>query len=361
MLETDLRPLRFMRFKEPRALAPSNRLHTSDAAPTVSSDYVDSSWAQLFDETLAPGTVIFDPTYFCNMACSFCDLPITSRLMVSFDRIKPVLASLSFAGLRDLVLSGGEPGITSNFDEIVRYSASRNYRIRMLTNGTWAAKTKNAQRRVEAGIHEVVLSLKGTDAPTARTLSGVDCHESQVKAVLNLSRLVQRDVLPHLTINHVLCEQTLDGLSDVVEWLRHLPSPPSFVLSLIEPYTDTMQELVPSPDRLRNRIPAIADALQEAGMALTLEGFPLCVLGDRWNLSRDIGRNRDTTTKIFIKPEQDADYVLFYRGYQRIKQFAHAPVCDGCALKPRCPGIHKKYRRSWASALRPFEHSEVGS
>jgi hypothetical protein len=313
-------------------------------------------WAELLAEPLAGGGIIVDPTYYCNMACEFCSLPIASRLEIDLERMAPIMSSLALVGMRTLVLTGGEPGIYARLDRFLDLCRRLRLRVSMLSNGTWAIKAEKAARQITRGIHEIVLSLKAFDAATSRALTNRSHHAHQLASLSVLGRLAADGVLGRLSVNHVLTGATLDGMA-AFAWREHVAPGTIVVISLVEPYTEAMLGLVPDFDSLAAALPAALNSLHHAGLPFQLEGFPLCLLGTYWTFSRDATRNRDDLAKVFIKPTPEADYVLHYRGYQRILQFAHVQACAQCVHLATCPGLHKKMLPAWANKVKPVAHS----
>lgn len=321
-----------------------------DAEPDVMSDYLPVQWAELLEQDLNDALVMFDPTYRCNMRCPFCTLPVTSRDFVDFGRIRSVLQSLALSGARDLVLTGGEPGIVPAFSEIVASAAALGLRVSVLSNGTWAGRAASARRIVEQGIDEVVFSLKGADRPSATRLAGRDFFHRQMRALANLAALSREGVLRRLVVNHVIAGDSLAAfIAD--EDLDRLLENAVVLLALVEPYTRDMVELVPAPHQLRQDLTRLLRRWEARGITVRVEGVPLCLLGDYARSSRDVARSTDRRPRVLIKPQGGTDHVLYYRGYQRGLQFTHAEPCRGCAARQRCPGVHRKYARDWGAGV----------
>lgn len=224
----------------------------------------------------------------------------------------------------------------------------------MLTNGTWAATQAHANKIVEKGLDQIVISLKSFSRHQSLKITGKDFHNLQISAIKNLSCLVKKGNLRDLTINHVLCDETLDEMHNV-EWIKNLDIKPKIVISLVEPYTIQMMKLVPDLQKLKSSLKYHIDMLQNLGAEVKVEGLPLCLLDSKWILSRDLHRRNEQRPKILIRPYMNADYVLYYKGYQRIMQFKYVDKCENCSLIGKCPGIHIKYAEQWNKYISPID------
>lgn len=318
-----------------------------DQSPVPEEDYREISFERMLELDFRNSSLIIDPTYFCNLRCLFCSLPITEREAVEIDHLRVIFQTAYLLGTRTAVVSGGEPGIYPEIRRLTAMLDSIGYRVVMLTHGLWAQDIGTARSLVEAGISDLLVSLKGMDEPSSTALSGKPgIHTRQVRAIRNLASLVSNGTLKRLRINHVIGGETL-GMIHRLEWLASLDHVPEVVFSLLEPYTPEMTSLLPSPAALRSELPLQLRRLADHGIPFTFEGVPLCYAGAFERMSGDIRRQSDESLRMFIKPRDGTDYVLFYHGYQRLLQFIKPAGCDSCGLRNECPGLHKKSLADW--------------
>lgn len=76
-------------------------------------------------------------TYRCNLNCIHCgwkNLPFTKELSV--DKWKEILKDIYNAGVRILVLEGGEPTLRKDLAEIILIAKDIGFRVVLVTNGT---------------------------------------------------------------------------------------------------------------------------------------------------------------------------------------------------------------------------------
>lgn len=325
-------------------------------APDLSSDFVETSLSELLAMDLARATLTFDPSFVCDLRCRFCDLPVTSKLTIDWSGVAAVVSALVLVGLRDVHIIGGEPGLHPGIEDLLRRLRDLGVRVTVFTHGMWAVRPARLERLLDAGAQRFVMSLKAFDEETFQAITRRPGGAAVQKAALReLVRAWDEGKLQHIELNHVLTRQTLPTLADI-PWAEGLPRQPYIALSLLEPYRDHMADLVPSPDELARTLPRLLESLERRGIPYGLDGVPLCFLGERWARSRDVRRMTDRRLRVNIRPKPEGDYVLAYRGHQRLLQFTHAERCTRCALARSCPGAHKRLLEWWPTdALRPVE------
>jgi sulfatase maturation enzyme AslB (radical SAM superfamily) len=117
-----------------------------------------------------PGTCHFAITSVCNARCGFCDfaidrLPKHQQHSVTLDEAKLALDILARNDVRYLHLTGGEPLVHRDLDEIVTHARSLSMSPIIVTNG-WLLAEARVDRLIRAGLTSLVISI---DAPSATT------------------------------------------------------------------------------------------------------------------------------------------------------------------------------------------------
>ncbi len=123
----------------------------------------------------------------CNCRCLMCDIwkrPPGSELdPASLVRHRDSIKALS---VRQVVLTGGEPLLHSNFDELCAFLQSCGVRVTLLTTGLLLAKRAES---VVKGVDEVIISLDGPEAihdEIRRVKRGFDLIRSGIAAIRRL-------------------------------------------------------------------------------------------------------------------------------------------------------------------------------
>jgi len=120
----------------------------------------------------------------------------------------------------NITLFGGEPMMYKNWTDAVKYIKSKGMRCNMVTNGT--LMSIYAERIMESGIDEIILSLDGTEEVHDVVRNAEGTFEKLTQGVRDVAKLRNERGLttPHLNINTTLYEtnyRDLNGLVDIAE------------------------------------------------------------------------------------------------------------------------------------------------
>ena len=98
----------------------------------------------------------------CNLRCKHCYQADSKErnLLLHLDKIKEILSDAKKMGASELTLTGGEPLLHPNFNEILHFAGKLGYKIRLLTNGVFVTK-QIADKLVKYPV-DVQISLDGT-------------------------------------------------------------------------------------------------------------------------------------------------------------------------------------------------------
>lgn len=121
----------------------------------------------------------------CNLRCIHCYNGVSSQQELNIDQIKTVLDDLANIGCLDLVLTGGEPCLHKNLEEILWYARDKRFCITLKTNGTLIDKRLASlfKKTLVSEIHVSLYSLKPEEHEgitriknsLSKTLHGIDC------------------------------------------------------------------------------------------------------------------------------------------------------------------------------------------
>lgn len=121
----------------------------------------------------------------CNLRCIHCYNGGPFKQELNIDQIKIVIDDLADLGCLDLVLTGGEPCLHKNFEDILWYARDKRFCITLKTNGTLINERlaslfkKTLVTEIHISLyslkpeeHEGITKIKGS---LAKTLHGIDC------------------------------------------------------------------------------------------------------------------------------------------------------------------------------------------
>lgn len=123
----------------------------------------------------------------CNFRCVYCmpksvfdkDYPYLARAeLLSFEEIERIATLFVAHGVNKLRITGGEPLLRKNIEQLIERLARLPVEITLTTNGTLLPQKARALR--DAGLTRVTVSLDAMDDDTFRRMNDVDFPVSQV-------------------------------------------------------------------------------------------------------------------------------------------------------------------------------------
>ena len=209
----------------------------------------------------------------CNFRCSYCmpkevfdkDYPyLPHSALLSFEEITRLARLFLAHGVRKIRLTGGEPLLRKNLEELVAQLAQLRTvddvapDLTLTTNGSLLARKARALK--EAGLNRVTVSLDGLDDAVFRRMNDVDFPVADVLAGIEAAHAAG---LSHIKVNMVVKRGTNDH--EILPMARHFRGTGT-TLRFIE-YMDVgatngwrMDEVLPSAElieRLRAELPLV--------------------------------------------------------------------------------------------------------
>jgi PqqA peptide cyclase len=168
-----------------------------------------------------PYTLVAELSYRCPLHCPYCSNPVSIR----GDRWRDELATEHWTrvfhearalGVLQLALTGGEPMVRRDLDELVAAGRAAGLYSTLVTAGTLLTPERAAGLK-DAGLDHVQVSIQSPDPEANDRLAGVRSFEKKLAA----ARAVRALGLP-LTINCVLHRQNLDRIEEVLRLAEEL-------------------------------------------------------------------------------------------------------------------------------------------
>jgi PqqA peptide cyclase len=166
-----------------------------------------------------PMTLIAELTYACPLRCAYCSNPVGLRdvpAAVSTDGWIQVFAQAAQLGAVQLHLSGGEPLLRRDLEQLIAGARARNYFVNLITSGVPLTRQRLLALRA-AGLDAVQLSFQDATGARAAAIAGVDRHRDK----LAVAGWVRELGLP-LTINVVLHAGTIDEVEAIISLAERL-------------------------------------------------------------------------------------------------------------------------------------------
>jgi radical SAM protein with 4Fe4S-binding SPASM domain len=165
----------------------------------------------------------------CNFRCLYCYASdhLAQRDELSREEFYDLITQAKELGARKMIVLGGEPMLYPHIMEMIRFIRSLNMDVELFTNGTNLTSEK-ATELYEAGVR-VVLKMNTFDEKVQDTLSGRKGAYTQIhEAFKNLKLAGYPSKDRFMGISTVVCQQNIEELPKMWEWLRDQNIAPYF-------------------------------------------------------------------------------------------------------------------------------------
>jgi pyrroloquinoline quinone biosynthesis protein E len=167
-----------------------------------------------------PYLLIAELSYSCPLHCPYCSNPYeiaqehVSELAT--EHWTRVLTEAARLGVLQLALTGGEPLIRRDVEELCRVSAQVGLYSTLVTAGTPFTR-KRAEALREAGLDHVQISIQDSDPAESDRIAGTRAFDRKIEAAK-----IARELGFPLTVNVVLHRQNLDRIDEIIELAERL-------------------------------------------------------------------------------------------------------------------------------------------
>lgn len=165
----------------------------------------------------------------CNFRCLYCYASdhTVQRDELSREEFFDLITQAKELGARKMIVLGGEPMLYPHIMEMIRFIRGLDMDVELFTNGTNITREK-AQKLYEAGVR-VVLKMNTFDEKVQDTLSGRKGAYTQIhEAFNNLRQAGYPSADRFMGISTVVCQQNIEELPKMWEWLRDQNIAPYF-------------------------------------------------------------------------------------------------------------------------------------
>lgn len=179
----------------------------------------------------SPFYIQFYISKFCNLKCKMCNIVEANQDLEPFnpDKIEKIAKNLVKIGAGVVLLTGGEPFLRPDIDEIVRIFKQNNLDVRMQTAGLYSKIDKIA-KCVENGARDINVSIDSLDEQLSDYINGgVGSWRNAMKTIAFINRTFPpKDsvcafgcVLSNYNIDEI--DAILDFATEIGWWLSLVP------------------------------------------------------------------------------------------------------------------------------------------
>jgi pyrroloquinoline quinone biosynthesis protein E len=161
-----------------------------------------------------PTTLLAELTHRCPLHCPYCSNPldmIRAEGELATEDWKRVFSQARQLGVLQLGLSGGEPMIRKDLEDLAAHARGLGLYSTLVTSGLGLTRTR-AERLREAGLEHIQISIQDADTATAERIAGV----SSVKQKRAAAAIV-KELGFAFSINVVLHRANLDRITEIID------------------------------------------------------------------------------------------------------------------------------------------------
>lgn len=255
----------------------------------------------------------------CSHNCGFCDVrrPRDDADFVRPTRIREAVRAAYETGAQVLVLSGGEPTLDDRLCDHVAYARKLGFAdIVVETNGMRLRYPEYPASLASAGLGmvRVAVNAPGTLHDTIAKFDGALEH-----TVAGVARAAAAGLRVEASVPLVV--QNLEAVGSLPAFFRErMPTIESILLRVV---VTADPSFAVEYDAASGAVAALSESAAKHGLALRFD--------TRHAIPRCLTNGRDFEALYHEGPPRDG------HGYRRVD------ACEGCAARPRCPGIQGAY------------------
>jgi PqqA peptide cyclase len=166
-----------------------------------------------------PTTLLAELTHRCPLHCPYCSNPLDllrAEAELATDDWKRVFSEARNLGVLQLGLSGGEPLLRKDLEELAAHARQAGLYSTLVTSGLGLTRAR-AERLRDAGLEHIQISIQDSDPEIAERIAGV----RSVKHKQAAAALV-RELGFAFTVNVVLHRANLDRIGEIIDMAADL-------------------------------------------------------------------------------------------------------------------------------------------
>lgn len=173
----------------------------------------------------------------CNCRCYYCYGQKAKQKEMDFDSAKQLLPSLKELGIQKVILIGGEPTLYPHYLELLGEIQNNQMKPAIATNGILFDNLGFCQASAQAGLSNVNVSLKATNALDYQKVAGCDVFTQVLKGYQNLKRVQIPTVL-----SYVIAKKDFSKIDELLSLLLDIEAT-QILFQLVKPVVGESQRL----------------------------------------------------------------------------------------------------------------------
>jgi len=169
--------------------------------------------------------MVIDVTYVCNYSCNYCRWGSSDTPGRSHQKLEEILVDqkeLESIGVERIVLSGGEPLLHPNIDQIVHHFSNIVEDVILITNG-WLANLSKIQTMIDCGLTGVAFSIDSVESSillASRDMTAIQIERSLTNFKMISNARTRNEIDIELGINCVVSSAncSIKSISNLLQW-----------------------------------------------------------------------------------------------------------------------------------------------
>jgi len=161
-----------------------------------------------------PTTLLAEITHRCPLHCPYCSNPLSmvgAHNELGAEDWKRVFSQARELGVLQLGLSGGEPLVRPEVEELAAHAHTLGLYTTLVTSGVGLTRPR-AEKLREAGLEHIQISIQDSDQATADHIAGMSAVRQKLAAAA-----VVRELGFAFSINIVLHRANIDRIGEMIE------------------------------------------------------------------------------------------------------------------------------------------------
>ena len=161
-----------------------------------------------------PTTLLAELTHRCPLRCPYCSNPldlIRADAELATEDWKRVFSEARALGVLQLGLSGGEPLVRKDLEELATHARSLGLYTTLVTSGLGLTRQR-AERLRAAGLEHIQISIQDADTASAERIAGVSSVKQKRAAAAIVGELGFA-----FSVNVVLHRANLDRIGEIID------------------------------------------------------------------------------------------------------------------------------------------------
>ena len=174
----------------------------------------------------SPKRIVFCPTYYCNLNCTYCFEKKINKIECYFDeeKLNHFFKFINDADYKfsSLELYGGEPLLDDNqaiVEKILFFAKKKNLNITIVTNGTTLDKYFNLLKDLKENIEMIQITLDGVQAVNDKRRKFTTGEGSFNLIINNISQLLKDGINTNVRVN--IDNQNVGFVPDLYKYIEN--------------------------------------------------------------------------------------------------------------------------------------------